>query len=220
MNDKAFYKNLFKKAVLEDGLIYHTAKTPPANRTVTVQNTSFTFPTGKWVQFSNEDTIDLDSNATVTILNAKRTTQSDVNQNSVFIRLDLGAHSVLLTGDIGSGGRQLPSSAIGAVEANLVTNHSSSIDVDILQVAHHGSLTSSREAFIDAVSPTYALISSGPKKYPPVILPDDEVVDMLLTKGIVVLRTDLHDKNCPVDDRVGRNWSARPGGCTNYVMEW
>ena len=51
-----------------------------------------------------------------------------------------------------------------------------------------------------------------------VTLPDDEVIDMLLSKGIVVLRTDLHDNNCPVDNKVGRE--SQHGGCTNYVLEW
>jgi len=218
INNTVFYRKLLQFTEDEPGVVYHTANTPPANRTLTVGSKSFTFPANNWVQFSVGDTVMLDSNASFTIVHADGNTLSDLNENSIVVRVDLGGHSVLLTGDVGSGDRENPSEALGAVEAELVLNQAALIDVDILQVGHHGSMTSSRADFIDAVSPTYALISSGPKKYGSVILPDDEVVDMLMTKGIVILRTDLNDKNCPVNDKVGR--SSQHGECTNYVMEW
>ena len=112
----------------------------------------------------------------------------------------------------------IPSNAVDEVEEHLTMTQAMNIDVDILQVGHHGSMTSSRGAFIDAVDPTHALISVGPKKYGSVILPDDEVVDYLLNKSVVILRTDISDGKCPVDDRIGRN--STPGGCTNYVLDW
>ena len=43
-------------------------------------------------------------------------------------------------------------------------------------------------------------------------------VDYLLNKSVAILRTDLNDSKCPVDDRMGRN--STPGGCTNYVLNW
>ena len=150
-----------------------------------------TFPAGGWVQFDGGDVVILDDAATVLdsdaffpIVHAEGNTLSDLNDNSIIVRLDLGDVSVLLTGDAGSGDREEPSEPLGVVEAELVLNQATLIDVDILQVGHHGSMTSSRSAFIDAVSPTYALISSGPTKYgkAKVVLPDDEVVDMLLSK--------------------------------------
>jgi competence protein ComEC len=53
------------------------------------------------------------------------------------------------------------------------------IDVDILQVAHHGSMTSSHPDFIAAVSPTWALIGAGPYEYGGHRLPDATVERMV-----------------------------------------
>lgn len=58
----------------------------------------------------------------------------------------------------------------------------------ILKVGHHGSKTASMEKFIDAVEPTYALISCGlNNKYNH---PSKEVIERLNKKKIKVYRTD------------------------------
>ena len=90
------------------------------------------------------------------------------------------------------------------------------IDVDILQVGHHGSETSSRRAFLDAVSPSLALVSAGPKLFGHVRLPDDSVIAALAATGATILRTDAHDGACPLADRLGA--STGPGGCDSYVI--
>lgn len=138
----------------------------------------------------------------------------------------MGDVSVLLTGDAGSGARKNPTDDIddpdrhlGDIERHLVETHASLIDVDILQVGHHGSKTSSRALFLQAVSPSLALVSAGPKRYGSVVLPDKEVIDHLEFTAIRVLRTDYYDGNCPIADRVGRE-SDNPGGCSSYIMEW
>ena len=46
------------------------------------------------------------------------------------------------------------------IEEEVLSLHKE-LQADVLQVPHHGSKTSSTEAFIQAVSPRYALISSG-----------------------------------------------------------
>jgi beta-lactamase superfamily II metal-dependent hydrolase len=134
MNDTNFYRDLLVNAKDESDLTYHTARTPPANRTVTVKSKAITFAAGQWVQFSTGDSVTLDSNASFTILHADGMTHQDLNENSTAVRVDLGSMSLLLTGDVGSGSRHDPSAALGAVEENLVTNQASLIDVDILQV--------------------------------------------------------------------------------------
>jgi beta-lactamase superfamily II metal-dependent hydrolase len=84
----------------------------------------------------------------------------------------------------------------------------------------HGSLTSSRTKFIEAVSPQIALISAGPKKYGSVVLPDEAVVESLEFQGIHILRTDAYDGEiCPVKNKVGRD-DNRSGGCANFILEW
>jgi competence protein ComEC len=73
-----------------------------------------------------------------------------------------GAASIVLAGDI-----EQPA------EDSLVKS-GADLRADLLKVPHHGSKTSSTEAFIDAVSPRYAVISVGERSrfghpYPGVI---------------------------------------------------
>ena len=71
------------------------------------------------------------------------------NNDSVVLRLVYGSISILLAGDIEQ-----------AAEESLVA---SGVDLraDLLKVPHHGSRTSSTEAFVEAVNPQYAVISVG-----------------------------------------------------------
>lgn len=219
INHKDFYDRIVGLIAAEDGLVYHTANAPSDLKQVTVVETH-DMSARDWVQFHEGDTYQLGTNASFMILNANGVNRGDLNDNSVVIRLDLGGKSMLLTGDIGSGGRADPSAPLGAIEKQLVDNFSQQIDVDILQVAHHGSETSTRIAFLDKVTPSIALISGGPKKYASGTLPDQSVVDAIKSKGIRVLRTDEHDAaGCSVADRIGRD-QQRPGGCDNFILEW
>ena len=78
-----------------------------------------------------------------------RGTDSDVDNASVVLRLVYGEVSFLLTGDM-----------FVEAEAALV-RRAAPIDSDVLKVAHHGSRTSSSEAFLARVSPAVAVISAG-----------------------------------------------------------
>lgn len=92
------------------------------------------------------------------------------------------------------------------------------VDADVLIVGHHGSKSSSRSAFVQAVSPTVSVISAGPTKYQTVVLPDDEVVDELEAAGDV-LRTDVEDDKCASNaHKIGSDADGRPGGCTNIKI--
>ena len=63
------------------------------------------------------------------------------------------------------------------------------IQSTVLKVGHHGSSTSTSEAFLDAVNPTYAVISCGTgNSYGH---PHQETLDKLQNKGVEVYRTDL-----------------------------
>jgi len=73
----------------------------------------------------------------------------DGNNRSCVLRVSNSSHSVLITGDIESMAEFRLRKAIPELEA------------DVLVVPHHGSRTSSSEAFIRAVAPRYALVSTG-----------------------------------------------------------
>lgn len=213
INDAVFYRD-FLEAVGKSTAHYHTAADVPGDHTVGVKGTEIKI--GSWERFSEGDSIMLDTGARFTILHADAKEKSDPNQNSVVLALNLGATRLLLTGDAESGGRESPDSAVGDVEEFLIENHAEEIRAEILQVGHHGSKTSSRRGFLEAVKPKLALVSAGPKKYGKVVLPDAEIIDELVRLGAQVLRTDEHDGDCQVSHRIGPD--KGPGGCDSFII--
>lgn len=96
-------------------------------------------------------TITLDSTTKLTILFPDRDTSGwETNTASVVSRLDMGASSALLTGD----------SPI-SIEQYLVKTNTKALDVDVVQLGHHGSKTSTSELYLKAASPVLALVSAG-----------------------------------------------------------
>ena len=205
VNDAVFYRN-FLEAVARSAAHYHTAASVPSDHVVGVKGEEISI--ADWRRFSEGDTVELGRGARFTILHAEAKQLPDPNQNSVVLDVDLGGARLLLVGDSESGERRDPSYPPGDVEAFLLDHHRAEIAADILQVGHHGSKTSSRRAFIDAVHPRLALVSSGPKVYGHTVLPDHEVIEELAAEGATVLRTDEHDRECP----------DGPGGCDSYII--
>jgi competence protein ComEC len=199
-----FYLELLD-ALAHATLVYHTAADQPQ---VAIPN---------WKRYSEGDVVQLGEGAKFTILHANPKTSGDPNQSSVVLAVELGRTRVLLVGDAESGDRKDPSYPVGDVEEYLIEHHKDQIRSDILQVGHHGSMTSSRHDFIVAVKPSLALVSSGPKTYGKRTLPDKEVLDELAKDGATVLRTDERDGNCPVKNRIGDNDDG-PGGCDTWVI--
>ncbi len=98
------------------------------------------------------------------------------NNASCVIRITLPQASILLTGDIEE-----------KVEMHLLASKPDLLAADIIVVAHHGSGTSSGQAFVDAVSPGIVLNSSGfLNRYH---FPDARVKQRWLEKGRVFLDT-------------------------------
>lgn len=72
----------------------------------------------------------------------------NINNLSVIMKLKCNGREILFTGD-----------AEKEVEEYLVRKYSLDLDVDILKVSHHGAKTSSTEEFIEATSPSLAIVS-------------------------------------------------------------
>jgi competence protein ComEC len=97
----------------------------------------------------------------------------------------------------------------------LLTCCASELAAQVLVVGHHGSRTSSRRAFLLAVGASVFVVSSGPKKYSGVTLPDPDVVAELEARG-QVFRTDVDDAACAANAaKIGPDADRRPGGCDN-----
>jgi len=225
VNPEAFYEDFVRTVAADPDVTYHTATAMPADRTVPFPDGGVLFPASvTWTTFAEGTQQALGSGAHFTVLHVDPTLQPsagspDYNFNSVVLRVDLGSRSLLLTGDTTTGVRQAHTTPPTGAEQDLLAHHAPELHVDILQVAHHGSKTSTRAAFLAAVAPQIALIGAGPKQYGSVVLPDAEVVDALDAAGIKVLRTDDSDQiGCPTADRIGRDDST-PGGCDNWVLD-
>lgn len=101
---------------------------------------------------------------------------SEINNYSAVIKLSYGETSFLFTGD-----------AEKEIETILAEGNDA-IGADVLACGHHGSSTSSTEAFLERVNPAVAVISCGlNNKYGH---PHEEVVQLLDTRGCDVYRTD------------------------------
>lgn len=100
--------------------------------------------------------------------------RSPENNSSLVLRVQLQSRRLLLTGDIE---REAESALLGRMKR-----------CDILKVAHHGSRSSSTDAFLDAVHPRIALISCG--KHNLFGHPHPSVVEALRRRGVRVRRTD------------------------------
>lgn len=99
---------------------------------------------------------------------------SEQNRNSAVMLLTFGETRFLFMGD-----------ADTEVENSL----EETIDCDVLKVGHHGSRTSSSEAFLAKASPAYAIISCGEgNTYGH---PHEETINRLKLAGATILRTDL-----------------------------
>jgi competence protein ComEC len=100
------------------------------------------------------------------------------NNDSIVLRLRLGRRTILLTGD-----------AEADAEASLVAANDD-LACDVLKVAHHGSRTSSTQAFVNATRPALAIISVGQDS--PHGHPHPEVLARWCDAGVLVLTTGEH----------------------------
>ncbi len=103
-------------------------------------------------------------------------TYSDSNNGSLVLRVDFGETSFLFTGDMEQ-----------KAEADLLDS-GADVRADVLKVGHHGSPTSSSQAFLGAVAPSIAVISVGEDN--DYGHPNADVLSRLEALGAELYRTD------------------------------
>ncbi|HML18933.1 MAG TPA: ComEC/Rec2 family competence protein, partial [Bryobacteraceae bacterium] len=99
------------------------------------------------------------------------------NNDSLAFRIVYGSRSFLLTGDME---RPMENAALSSGEQ---------VRADVLKVGHHGSKTSTTQPFLDAVSPSIAIISDGFENS--FGHPNGEVLARLRERHSAVFRTDV-----------------------------
>ncbi len=131
----------------------------------------------------------------LTLLAPWDTEAENRNNVSVVTRVDVGNTAALFTGD-----------AEWEVEEALLAENPAMLDCDLYHAGHHGSSSSSTAAFLEAVSPSVAVISCGRDNgYGH---PHREVLSALAALDVAVFRTDLEGNLIFASD--GETISAYP----------
>lgn len=221
VNRTVGYCRFLKAVAAEPGVAYHDAIASAGVRDVVFTNDGCN-GTVRLAQAAmmTAAPVPLGPGSSMTVLWRDASRHSDPNENTLVVRLDAGGRRVLLAGDAEAGGRQDPSVAPSprSIEAGLLACCAAGVRADVLVVGHHGSETSSRRPFLDAVGAGVFVISSGPHPYSRVVLPDESVVAELASRGRV-LRTDADDDACELSERkVGPDADESPGGCDSVVV--
>ena len=112
--------------------------------------------------------------ARVEFLSPNEEYYSDSNSFSAVIMITYQTKKFLFMGDAGVD-----------IENALIEEYGSYLDADVLKVGHHGSATSSSDAFLDIVSPSYSLIYISSNKD----FPDTSVVNKLRELGSEIYST-------------------------------
>ena len=132
------------------------------------------------------DTIDFNG-LEIEVLGPQRE-YKDFNNNSIVLKVNAGETAFLFTGD-----------AEETAEKDIL-QAGYDLQADVLKVGHHGSSTSSSQAFLQAVKPKYAVISVGVgNSYHH---PEEEALQRLQSIGAEIYRTDLQgDIVCTTDGK-------------------
>ncbi len=118
------------------------------------------------------------------------------NNSSIGLIVRYGGTSFLFAGDA------------EATAETAILNSGQDIDIDVYQVDHHGSNTSSTTAFLNAMSPKYAVISCAEgNSYGH---PHAETLNNLRSRGIQVYRTDEQGTVKAYSDGLNILWSDSP----------
>lgn len=138
------------------------------NLLLTIKNKNLKIKTAK----ASDTIIDTDDLKLV-VLAPNQDSYESLNNYSIVLKLTYKEKSFLFTGD---------------AETLSEKEITGDVKADVLKVGHHGSRTSTSQAFLNKVSPSYAVISVGLNndyKHP-----HQEVLDRLEKKNIKIYRTD------------------------------
>lgn len=131
------------------------------------------------------DSIKLDPTVKLDVLNPPASlpkgvyNEEEFNDNSVVIKLTYGEFTALFTGDMEN-----------CNERRLHATNAEALDFDVLKAGHHGSRTSSGNAFLNAISPEAVTISAGQNNTHG--HPHQETLNRINNAGVAhVLRTDI-----------------------------
>jgi len=156
-------------------------------QTVKTEGITAVEPTGK------ERKVDLGS-VLLTVFPQPPTDPEEENNNSIGLRLQYDAFSVLLTGDSETAERQW----WAAHNARLVR------DCTILKLAHHGSHNGTDQRWLDLVQPELAVASLG--KDNEYGHPHSETLSLLRSNDVPLLRTDQRGTITIISN--GRTWNV------------
>ncbi|HAT4124333.1 MBL fold metallo-hydrolase [Clostridium perfringens] len=121
--------------------------------------------------------IDLGEGAKFEVFTPQKSEYEELNDYSPIMKLSFGDTSYLFTGD-----------AENLAEEEALAKYKNSLDSDVIKFGHHGSSSSSSNAFIEAVSPKYGIISCAKdNKYGH---PHRETLDIIKKYNIKTFRTD------------------------------
>lgn len=132
------------------------------------------------------NTINLGFQTNVEVFSPINDTYDNENNYSPVIKISFGNNSFLFTGD-----------AEKEIEDKLILLNDD-LKADILKVSHHGSSSSTSDAFLNRVSPKYAVISVGKNNI--YDYPNDTIISKLNTYNINILRTDIQNNITLISD--------------------
>lgn len=132
--------------------------------------------------------------ATFTIVGPSKSAK-DANDSSIAFVLHYGKNSFYFEGDAQE------------EEENSIVATGIPITADVYKIGHHGSNTSTSDRMLDAVNPSYAVISVGENSYGH---PNAEVLNKLRAKGIQLFRTDEQGTIAATSDGAKISWNCTP----------
>jgi competence protein ComEC len=107
---------------------------------------------------------------------SRRGHSSDVNSNSLVLRLRYKEVAILFAGDIEEEAE------------HLLVERDADLSATVMKVPHHGGRTSSTQSFLERVRPTVAIVSAGHRN--PFRHPHPETLDRYRAIGTTLYRTD------------------------------
>ncbi len=115
---------------------------------------------------------------------------ANLNNGSMVAKLSFNGISFLFPGDVEA-----------AAEAEVAALAGARLDSTVMLSPHHGSSTSSTEAFLDAVNPEIIVVSARRDRFG---FPSDDVMDRYIRRGYDVYQTETHGavKVIVTEDRV------------------